>query len=289
MLDADLSRGAADDDLRAARRRSTTAPSSSAATGLAAAGGAAAVRDRRLTASATARATGPRWASPSRPTRSPSWSARRPASISLVERGRILRDLDEDGCAPRSWPCSGHRMAAGAPRPGISAVGLARGKRVRGAAARSPAARGRHRGAATPRGAASPRRRRRRAGAGRPPRRRSPHRTRVPSIRGPGRVRRVLDFLLRNWPLKLAAIGLATVLYAGLVAVRERRGRGRARCPSRSLDPPDGRRAARRPGSVDADRVPGARGRRRASSPTTSFRATHRPLRRRARSRAASR
>ena len=28
---------------------------------------------------------------------------------------------------------------------------------------------------------------------------------------------RVLGFLLHNWPLKLAAIALATILYAGLV------------------------------------------------------------------------
>ena len=30
-------------------------------------------------------------------------------------------------------------------------------------------------------------------------------------------MRRALDFLLRNWPLKLGAILLATVLYSGLV------------------------------------------------------------------------
>ena len=30
-------------------------------------------------------------------------------------------------------------------------------------------------------------------------------------------MRRVLDLVIRNWPLKLAAILLATFLYAGLV------------------------------------------------------------------------
>ena len=36
-------------------------------------------------------------------------------------------------------------------------------------------------------------------------------------IRGPGRVRRLLAFLLGNWPLKLGAVALATVLYGGVV------------------------------------------------------------------------
>jgi YbbR domain-containing protein len=34
-------------------------------------------------------------------------------------------------------------------------------------------------------------------------------------------VRRVLAFLVRNWPLKIAAIGLATLLYAGFVVSRD--------------------------------------------------------------------
>ena len=34
-------------------------------------------------------------------------------------------------------------------------------------------------------------------------------------------VRRVLRLVVHNWPLKLAAIGLATLLYGGLVAVAE--------------------------------------------------------------------
>lgn len=35
--------------------------------------------------------------------------------------------------------------------------------------------------------------------------------------RGSAGVRRAVDLIIRNWPLKLAAIGLATVLYAGVV------------------------------------------------------------------------
>ena len=30
-------------------------------------------------------------------------------------------------------------------------------------------------------------------------------------------MRRILEIVLHNWPLKLAAVGLATVLYGGIV------------------------------------------------------------------------
>lgn len=66
-------------------------------------------------------------------------------------------------------------------------------------------------------------------------------------------MKRLLDFLLRNWPLKLAAIGLATVLYAGVTLS------GNARTwpgsvPIEVLDPPPGGVLLELPGSVTAIR-----------------------------------
>ena len=62
-------------------------------------------------------------------------------------------------------------------------------------------------------------------------------------------MRRVLDFVLRNWPLKLAAIGLATVLYAGVsLSGNERTWPGAV--PIEVLDPPAGAAVLDLPGSV---------------------------------------
>ena len=42
--------------------------------------------------------------------------------------------------------------------------------------------------------------------------------TRIPDVGGPSaQVTRVIGVILHNWPLKLAAVGLATLLYGGLV------------------------------------------------------------------------
>lgn len=62
-------------------------------------------------------------------------------------------------------------------------------------------------------------------------------------------MKRALDFLLRNWPLKLAAIGLATVLYAGVIlSGNERTWPGAV--PIEVLDPPQGAAVLDLPGSV---------------------------------------
>ncbi len=52
-------------------------------------------------------------------------------------------------------------------------------------------------------------------------------------------VTRVLQVLVHNWPLKLAAIGLATLLYGGLVFVAEHADRSRGRSRSKSADSRD--------------------------------------------------
>ena len=62
-------------------------------------------------------------------------------------------------------------------------------------------------------------------------------------------MRRLLDFLLRNWPLKLAAIGLAVVLYAGVtLSGNERTWPGSVAIEV--LDPPPGAAVLDLPGSV---------------------------------------
>jgi YbbR domain-containing protein len=62
-------------------------------------------------------------------------------------------------------------------------------------------------------------------------------------------VRSVLDFLLRNWPLRLAAIGLATVLYAG-VALSGNTRTWPGQVPIEVLNPPAGGSLLELPGSV---------------------------------------
>ncbi len=66
-------------------------------------------------------------------------------------------------------------------------------------------------------------------------------------------MRRLLDFVLRNWPLKLAAIGLATVLYAGVtLSGNERTWPGSV--PIEMLAPPPGAAVLDLPGSVTSIR-----------------------------------
>ena len=66
-------------------------------------------------------------------------------------------------------------------------------------------------------------------------------------------MRRLLDFLLRNWPLKLAAIGLAVVLYAGVtLSGNERTWPGSV--PIEVLAPPPGAAVLDLPGSVTSIR-----------------------------------
>jgi YbbR domain-containing protein len=62
-------------------------------------------------------------------------------------------------------------------------------------------------------------------------------------------VRRALEFLVRNWPLKLAAIGLATVLYAGVVLSGNSRS-WPGEVPIAVVDPPAGGVLLSQPGSV---------------------------------------
>ena len=124
--------------------------------------------------------------------------------ISLAERGRVLRDLDEERSSGlvallrhRLLPASGGGRHVRAARPAARRRACSREIAVRG------------RGAAT---VASTLRT-----PGRPP---LPHRLDAAHRprRWPIGVSAGARFLVRNWPLKLAAIlGLATVLYAGLV------------------------------------------------------------------------
>ncbi len=66
-------------------------------------------------------------------------------------------------------------------------------------------------------------------------------------------MKRLLDFVLRNWPLKLAAIGLATVLYAGVtLSGNERTWPGSV--PIEMLAPPPGAAVLDLPGSVTSIR-----------------------------------
>jgi len=66
-------------------------------------------------------------------------------------------------------------------------------------------------------------------------------------------VKRAIDLVLRNWPLKLAAIGLATVLYVGVtLSGNERTWPGEV--PIEILDPPTGAAVLDLPGSVTAIR-----------------------------------
>jgi YbbR domain-containing protein len=62
-------------------------------------------------------------------------------------------------------------------------------------------------------------------------------------------VRRALEFLVRNWPLKLAAIGLAVVLYAGVVLSGNSRS-WPGEVPIAVVDPPAGGVLLSQPGSV---------------------------------------
>jgi YbbR domain-containing protein len=66
-------------------------------------------------------------------------------------------------------------------------------------------------------------------------------------------VRRALEFVLRNWPLKLAAIGLATVLYAGVVLSENTRS-WPGQVAITVVDPPPGGVLLAPPGSVSAIR-----------------------------------
>ena len=66
-------------------------------------------------------------------------------------------------------------------------------------------------------------------------------------------MRRLYEFVVRNWPLKLAAIGLATVLYAGVtLSGNERTWPGSV--PIEVLDPPSGAAVLDLPGSVTSIR-----------------------------------
>ena len=66
-------------------------------------------------------------------------------------------------------------------------------------------------------------------------------------------MRRFLDFILRNWPLKLAALGLATVLYAGVVLSEDTR-TWPGQVPIEVLSPPLGGALLDVPGSVTSIR-----------------------------------
>lgn len=66
-------------------------------------------------------------------------------------------------------------------------------------------------------------------------------------------MRRALDFVIRNWPLKLAAIGLATVLYAGVVLSGNSRS-WPGQVAITVVDPPPGGVLLTPPGSVTSIR-----------------------------------
>ena len=158
-------------------------------------------------------------------------------AVSLVERGRILRHLDEERLRTACWRCSAPdrarhgRRSASSPAPmarSVARFGCGPGGHD-GAAADPPTARRRMRHAADPTDR-RPRRPRR-------PRRR----LRLPVPASRAEVRLVLAFILRNWPLKLGAVFLATVLYAGLVLAQNTR-----TFPARVPIEPSGHRPTRR-------------------------------------------
>ena len=158
--------------------------------------------------------------------------------ISLVERARIVRNLTEAGLARAIQgfldPAGGRAgRSAGARRPaaGRPASGLAGCNRCAaswddrnpfGARRREPPAPDRRRSRQQPELdlAAS-------AGVAAGPSSAVPPETRTMSRALAGRpdpaVRRILLRLVHNWPLKLAAVGLATLLYGGLVASQSTR------------------------------------------------------------------
>ena len=79
---------------------------------------------------------------------------------------------------------------------------------------------------------------------------------------GQGRMRRVADFVLRNWPLKLGAILLATVLYSGLVLAENVR-TWTGEVPIDAIRPPAGATLLNELPPVTADSLPRAARRRR--------------------------
>ena len=186
-------------------------------------------------------------------------------SIGLVQRGRLLRDLDEERLRTALVALLGPSGGAGRAAAGISALGapFVRGKRPRvprrrrtraseGTAGQtSPVAADTAPAAAPPTVAPVD------GGAGARSARRG-HHARCPgcgrvTVRRWSGVRRLLDFVLRNWPLKLAAIGLATVLYAGVtLSGNEHTWPGAV--PIEVLDPPPGAAVLDLPGSVTSIR-----------------------------------
>ena len=178
-------------------------------------------------------------------------------SVSLVQRGRMSRDLDEERLRTALVALLRPSGSAGRAAAGISALGapFVRGKRPR-------VLRRRRDRIADRRGRGGHDGRRDRPVDGRPRRQRCGGRGRAAcrgragepaaGASGPAggwRVRRLLDFVLRNWPLKLAAIGLATVLYAGVsLSGNERTWPGAV--PIEVLDPPAGAAVLDLPGSV---------------------------------------
>ena len=191
------------------------------------------------TASASARAIAPRSASPSRPTRVAVVVSEETGSVSLVERGRIVRNLDEERLRRGLIDLLSTTHLAAARIPARATVlrrrGLPLRPRVRArrsAAIEAPVTAAAHCATAACHGPGSHSRTgscEQHAGG---------------DFKRPSRVRRVTDFLLRNWPLKLGAIILATVLYSGLVLgqnVRTWTGRCRstpsARRPARRCSP----------------------------------------------------
>ena len=134
------------------------------------------------------------------------------AQVSLVERARIVRNLDEAQLRSRAHD------AAQSGQPAAHARRPRRGRRA--AVRRRPAS--------------VARLLRREPDAAPAADRYVPEEDRAGSGIGTSQsVRRALGFLLHNWPLKLAAIALATILYAGLVLSAGRAHLARAACRSR--------------------------------------------------------
>ena len=161
--------------------------------------------------------------------------------ISLVERARIVRNLTEAGLARAIQgfldPTGGRRGAFGLRRPGAW-----RPDRALAALRRSPLV-----GRLPARGAGGARRDATAAAAepapdssGAAAGRASASRRWLPEPRGrAGPSRRILLLLVHNWPLKLAAVGLATLLYGGLVVSQSTR-------TLPDIDPDRARRISRR-------------------------------------------